>query len=189
VLGASPAQTLVERLLAETADDATRRWPLDGGRVLRSWRGQLAVVAPAHVSVTPASAPARAGGAFSLLRCDRYALAGWRGALEVFATGQRGIAPHRLAQVFARARAGGEQFQLQPAGTARSLKKQYQALGIAAEGREGPLLFDAAGALVFAPGLGIDARAWAAAGAPQWGLRWHDGVVGAPASPAKAEPV
>jgi tRNA(Ile)-lysidine synthase len=46
-------------------------------------------------------------------------------------------------------------------------------LGVAAEGRDGPLLFDAVGALLFAPGLGIDARAWAQPGAPQWGLAWH----------------
>ena len=108
----------------------------------------------------------------SLLRCDAYALAGWDGVLEVFATPERGVAPHRLAQVEARVRAGGERFALQPGGIPRSLKKQYQALGIPSEGREGPLLFDAAGALLYAPGLGVDARAWAPAGAPQWGMRW-----------------
>ena len=167
---ASPVpQALVDRLLAETADDATRRWPLDGGRILRSWRGELAVAAPARAGVTPA------GAALSLLRCDRYAIAGWDGRLELFATEHRGIAPHRLAQVEARVRAGGEQFLLQPAGVARSLKKQYQALGIPAEGRDGPLLFAGDGALLFVPGLGVDARAWAADGAPQWGIRWHSG--------------
>ena len=176
-------QTLIDRLLAETGDDATRRWPVDD-RVLRSWRGQLTVVAPARASVTPA----RAGATLSLLRCDRYAIDGWGGALEVFATAQRGVAPHRLAQVVARVRAGGEQFQLQPAGVARSLKKQYQSLGIPAEGRDGPLLFDAAGALLFVPGLGVDARAWALAGAPQWGLRWRSADDG-PAQAAKAQPV
>ena len=173
VLEAPVPQTLVDRLLAEALDDSTRRWPVDGGRVLRSWRGVLAVVAPARASVTPATTPARASGALSLLRCDRYALDGWNGTLEVFATSQRGIAPRRLAQIMARVRAGGEQFQLQPAGTARSLKKQYQALGIPTEGRDGPLLFDAAGALLFVPGLGVDARAWAPPDAPQWGIRWH----------------
>jgi tRNA(Ile)-lysidine synthase len=178
-------QTLVDRLLAETQDDATRRWPIDADRALRSWRGVLAAVAPARPRVTPASARAREGGALSLLRCDRYALAGWDGTLEVFATAQHGVAPHRLAQVLARARAGGEQFQLQPAGIARSLKKQWQALGIPAEGRDGPLLFDAGGALLFVPGLGVDARAWAPAHAPQWGLRW----LAAPAPDAKARPV
>jgi tRNA(Ile)-lysidine synthase len=67
---------------------------------------------------------------------------------------------------------------------ARILKKQFQAVGVPAKGRDGPLLYDAAGALLFAPGLGIDARAWAPAGAPQWGMRWI-----AAASAAKAEPV
>lgn len=188
VLAAPVPQTLVDRLLAETLDDATRRWPVGGGRVLRSWRGALAVVAPARAGVTPAPTLARASGALSLLRCDRYGLDGWNGTLEVFATPQRGIAPHRLAQITARDRAGGEQFQLQPAGTARSLKKQYQALGVPTEGRDGPLLFDADGALLFVPGLGVDARAWALPDAPQWGICWHPSPH-RPASQAKAEPV
>jgi tRNA(Ile)-lysidine synthase len=42
----------------------------------------------------------------------------------------------------------------------RSLKKQYQAAGIAAWQREGPLLY-AGELLVFVPGLGLDARACA----------------------------
>jgi tRNA(Ile)-lysidine synthase len=184
VLAGPVPQTLLDRLLAETVDGATRRWPVDSGRVLRSWRGALAVVAPARAGATPTRVPVRAGGALSLLRCDRYAIDGWDGTLEVFATAQRGVAPHRLAQVEARIRAGGEQFQLQPAGVARSLKKQFQSVGVPAEGRDGPLLFDAAGALLFVPGLGIDARAWAPAGAPQWGMRWTPA-----ASNAKAEPV
>jgi tRNA(Ile)-lysidine synthase len=172
-LDAPVPQTLVDRLTAETRDDATRRWPVGDGRVLRSWRGALVVVAPAPARAGATPANPRAGGALSLLRCDRYALAGWDGTLEVFATGQGGVAPRRLAQVEARVRAGGERFQLQAAGTARSLKKQYQASGVPAEGRGGPLLFDAQGALLFVPGLGIDARAWAPPDAPQWGIRWH----------------
>ena len=179
-------QSLVERLLAEGEGGATRRWPIGDGRMLRAWRGELAVVAPPRTGVTPAVA--REGGVLSLLRCDRYAIAGWRGTLEVLAIAQHGIAPHRLAQVVARARAGGERFQLQPAGLARSLKKQYQAAGVPVEGRDGPLLFDAAGALLFVPGLGIDARAWAPAEAPQWGLRWWPADDG-PAPEAKAGPV
>ena len=62
---------------------------------------------------------------------------------------------------------------LNPSGGARSLKKQWQSQGIPAEGREGPLLYDATGTLLFVPGLGIDARAWAPPGAPQWTLRWR----------------
>ena len=193
VLDAPVPQALVDRLLAEAGDDATRRWPVGDGRVLRSWRGQLAVVAAAPARPAPTTAIAGAGAGagpgatLSLLRCSRYALAGWSGVLEVFATSGRGVAPHRLAQVEARVRAGGERFALQPGGTPRSLKKQYQATGVPAEGRDGPLLFDAAGALLFAPGLGVDARAWAPPGAPQWGLRW---IATAPAAPrAKAGPV
>ena len=167
--GAIP-DTLVQRLLDETVDDATRRWPADATRSLRSWRGRLAVVARARGRITPARGDE---ARLSLLRCDGYDVAGWDGRLDVFATERHGVAPHRLAQVVARARSGGEQFQLQRASTARALKKQYQAAGVAEEGRDGPLVFDAAGALLFAPGLGIDARAWADDGAPQWGLRWH----------------
>ena len=196
VLDSAVPQTLVDRLLLEAQDDAPRRWPVDDARLLRSWRGRLGVVEPACASVTLASGCARGGGggareggALSLLRCDRYALHGWNGTLEVFATDRRGIAPHRLAQVAARVRAGGEQFLLQPAGVARSLKKQYQALGIPPEGRDGPLLFDAAGALLYVPALGVDARAWAPPGSPQWGLRWTPDGGAAPAPAAKAEPV
>jgi tRNA(Ile)-lysidine synthase len=204
-LGHAAPDTLVQRLLDETGDDATRRWPADNAHGLRSWRGRLAVLAlvegrqapvrgqapgcvpyeptqasdahtdpPDEMSAGQPGCPTAEG--LSLLRCHRYGIAGWCGRLEVFVTARHGIAPHRLALVFARPRAGGERFQLQPAGIARSLKKQYQEVGVAAEGREGPLLFDANGALLFAPGLGIDARAWVSSDAPQWGLRWHRGA-------------
>jgi len=173
-LGGPVPRTLVDRLLAEATDDATRRWPIGDGRVLRAWRGELAVaVLPrARAGGTPAGAAGRAAEALSLLRCARHPLPGWNGALEVFATAEHGVAPHRLAQVEVRARSGGERFVLGPAGAARSLKKQWQAQGVPVEGRDGPLVYDAAGALLFVPGLGIDARAWAPPGAPQWGLRW-----------------
>ena len=174
VLAGPVPQALVDRVLREAVDDAPRRWPVDGARLLQALFGQLVVAE--RLSDSPAPAPE----ALSLLRCARYELPGWRGALEVFATDRCGIAPHRLAQVEARVRAGGEQFLRHPAGVARSLKKQYQALGIPAEGRDGPLLFAGDGALLFVPGLGVDARAWAADGAPQWGIRWL------PASPACA---
>jgi tRNA(Ile)-lysidine synthase len=161
-------QALVERVLEEARDDTPRRWPVDGARMLQSLFGQLLVAE--RLAPTPLPQPADAR--LSLLRCDRYELPGWSGALEVFATGERGVAPHRLAQIEARVRAGGERFLLHPAGVARSLKKQWQSQGVPARGRDGPLVYDGAGALLFVPGLGIDARAWAPPGAPQWGLRW-----------------
>ena len=189
MLDAATPQTLVDRLLRETRDDAPRRWPVDEHRVLRSWRGRLEVVVRRRAGVTPPGASEGRAGVLALPSCDRYAVGGFDGTLEVFSTAERGIAPHRLSQVHARVRAGGEQFLLQPAGVARSLKKQYQALGVPPDGRDGPLLFDAAGVLLFAPGLGVDARAWATPGSPQWGLRWRpDGDV-EPALAAKARPV
>jgi tRNA(Ile)-lysidine synthase len=169
VLDGPVPQALVDRLLEEACDDAPRRWPVDGARLLQSLSGQLLVAD----RLAPAPVPARAGTTLSLLRCDRYDVPGWGGALEVFAVDEHGVAPHRLAQVQARVRAGGEQFLLHPAGVVRSLKKQWQSQGVPAPGRDGPLVYDSAGALLFVPGLGIDARAWAPAGAPQWGLRWH----------------
>ena len=179
-LAAPVPQALVDRLLEEAVDDAPRRWPVAGTRMLQSLFGQLIV------SERLAPGPAPAAETFSFLRCDRYALPGWDGVLELFATDEHGIAPHRLAQVQARVRAGGERFLLHPAGIARSLKKQFQERGVPAQARVGPLLFDAAGALLFVPGLGVDARAWVSSGAPQWGLRWH--AAAAPAPSAKAGP-
>jgi tRNA(Ile)-lysidine synthase len=179
--GRAVPDTLLRRLLDETRDDATRRWPVDAARTLRSWRGRLAVVdrpgtgaSAGEGAGAPATAVPAGGVALRLLRCGIHRVPGWPGALEVFATAERGIAPLRLAHAIARPRAGAEQFQVQPRGMARSLKKQFQAAGLPAEARSGPLVFDQAGALLFVPGLGVDARAWAPAGAPQWGLRWID---------------
>ena len=174
VLDGPVPQALVDRVIDEARDESPRLWPVDADRMLRSLFGQLVVVERSLYTASPA--PARE--TVSLPRCDRYVLPGWNGQLEVFVTPDHGIAPERLAQVEARVRAGGEQLLLHPAGVARSLKKQFQAQGVPADARGGPLLFDADGALLFVPGLGTDARAWAPAGAPQWGLRW---IPGAPA--------
>jgi tRNA(Ile)-lysidine synthase len=168
--------TLLRRVVDEARDDATRRWPVDERRVLRSWRGRLAVVARTGAGGTAVEGRETSSVAsvvpLRLLRCGSHVVPGWSGRLEVFAVAEGGIAPRRLAQAVARPRVGAEQFQARPRGTARSLKKQYQAAGLPAEARGGPLLFDAAGALLFVPGLGADARAWAETGSPQWGLRW-----------------
>jgi tRNA(Ile)-lysidine synthase len=73
-------------------------------------------------------------------------------------------------------RRGGEQFQSQPNSTPRSLKKQFQSAAVPAWARSGPLLLAApelGGQLIFVPGLGLDARLWAPAGKPQFGLNWR----------------
>ncbi|MFG5408535.1 TilS substrate C-terminal domain-containing protein [Piscinibacter sakaiensis] len=58
-----------------------------------------------------------------------------------------------------------------PGRPPRALKKQYQAAGVAAAARHGPLLWAGAD-LLFVPGLGLDARALAAPGEPQVALDW-----------------
>ena len=166
--GALP-ETLVRRVLAQAVDDAPRRWPLDAAHELRSWRGQLAIGRRAIALRLPAPEAV----VLRLSQPDLVAVPGWPGRLEVVATLHAGIPPACLAEVTARPRAGGERFVRAPGGTARSLKKQFQEAGIPADEREGPLVFDARGRLLFVPGLGMDARLWAAPGAPQWAIRWH----------------
>jgi len=172
--GVPVPETLLARLLDEAVDDAPRRWPLAAGRVLRSFRGALEVV-----DATPRLLrPAPPAIALSLLRCGDHAVPGWPGTLEVHATPREGLSPRRLADVVARPRTGGELFQRAVGTVPRSLKKQFQAAGLPDEGRGGPLLFDPAGALLFVPGLGVDARAWAGEGEPQWSLRWRPSAAG-----------
>jgi tRNA(Ile)-lysidine synthase len=101
----------------------------------------------------------------------------WGGRLVVSeaAVGQsqasHGVSPKLLCEVSLRPRNGGERFQLGPERPARSLKKQFQALGVPAWRREGPLIF-AAEKLLFVPGLGLDARVWVAPDTPGWALEW-----------------
>ena len=64
----------------------------------------------------------------------------------------------------------GERFQAGLGRPPRSLKKQYQAAGVPAWQRSGPLVYSG-GVPVFVPGSGIDARA-SRRGEPQVGLAW-----------------
>jgi tRNA(Ile)-lysidine synthase len=173
-LSQPPADALVQRVLAQSVDDTARRWPIDGAHLLRSWRGSLSVVAGQRSSTLPPQ-PSPVGGvraALSLTRCDRFQVPGWSGLLEVFETSREGLAPSRVARVFADSRHGGERFQRRLDAPSRSLKQSFQSAGVPTEDRLGPLLFDPDGALLFVPGLGVDARAWEDAGTLQWGLRW-----------------
>jgi tRNA(Ile)-lysidine synthase len=146
-----------------------RRWPLAGGE-FRAYRGLLRWEPASRPQVTPDEAPAS-----RLWVCDApgvYRWPEWGGALHVEAAHERGLAlGHFSAGLQLRARQGAERFQLAPAGLPRGLKKQFQAEGIPAWRRAGPLLYSG-GQLVFVPGLGVDARAWAPAGTPQLTLRW-----------------
>ena len=85
-------------------------------------------------------------------------------------------------------RRGGERFQVATGRPARSLKKQFQMLGVPAWAREGPLLW-ARGQLVFVPGLGMDARAWGQSGETQVRLSWRPAAAPNPSEHAGIPPV
>ncbi|WP_290874037.1 tRNA lysidine(34) synthetase TilS [Aquabacterium sp.] len=111
------------------------------------------------------------GEVISLTEQDHCRPAGWGGELVAELVEEGGVPRALLASLRLCPRAGGEQFQLGPNRPARLLRKQYQQQGVPAWLRDGPLAW-AGDHLVFVPGLGMDARLWAAPGEPQWALRW-----------------
>jgi len=170
-LGRGAPGSVLERVLAEAGRAASAAWPLPGAE-LRLYRGRLRVLPAA----APAAAVTEATVTIDILGPGTHALPGWDARLGIEPAGQGGIAPARLRHCELRARRGGERFQATPGGVARSLKKQFQAAGVPAWQRHAPLLHDRDGHLLWVPGLGVDARALAPPGAPQWRLRWLPGL-------------
>lgn len=166
-LGRGAPESLLERLSSELPRARPARWPGDGARELMLYRGRLAV-APATTRRRSAS-PGEV--ALDLSRPGHYPLPAWRGTLEVTRAAD-GVPAALLRSCRLAARQGGERWQAQPRSTPRSLKKQYQAAAIPAAQRAGPLVYDA-DRLVFAPGLGLDARVRAPGCAGTLGLRWR----------------
>jgi tRNA(Ile)-lysidine synthase len=162
--GRGAEESLVARLLDEVPAAARpATWPAIDG-TLRRYRGRLLWTPQALV---PHS---------EVLRLDihapgRYDAGPW-GELDVTPVDAGGVDPQLLRRVELRPRAGAERFQARPGSTPRSLKKQFQAAGVPAWAREGPLVF-ASDRLLYVPGLGIDARCLAPAGTPQWRLDWR----------------
>lgn len=168
--GKPAAVAEVGRLLDELpASAAPGRWRL-GRFELRRYRGRLdcAVIArPASRE----SAPEPRAQTLAVTRAGTYPLAGWGGKLRATRVAQGGVALAALAQLRLAQRQGGEQFQSAPDRPPRSLKKQYQAHGVPAWERQGPLLYNG-GTLIFVPGLGIDARVIARPAQAQVRLSW-----------------
>ncbi len=164
-LAAPVGESLVRRLCGELPRARSGRWPAPGAE-LRLYRGVLAVAMPEQ------PCQRREPVTIDLHRPGIWALPGWQGHFVVHETTAGGALPATLGEVTARERAGGESFRLAPRGAARSLKKQFQARGLAAWEREGPLLYTAAGDLLFVPGLGIEASQLAATGQAQLTLCW-----------------
>jgi len=162
---AGAPETLVQRLLHELpAAAAGSAWPWHAGE-LRLHAGRLRVV-PAQAAVASLEQIC-----LDLSRAGHYAVPPWRGAFEVSSVSSGGLAPDRLRRCELRARGGGEQFQRSRRSVPRSLKKQFQAAGVPAWLRGGPLLYGG-DTLLYVPGLGIDARVQASGDQPMLGLRW-----------------
>jgi tRNA(Ile)-lysidine synthase len=165
-------ETLVRRMAVELLSVRAARWQA-GPQMLHLYRGLLDVRA---ATLSAAQPPAEAV-ALNLGQRGRHELPAWGGRFVVEPVPERGACAATLRDVVARRRAGGERFQLAERGEPRSLKKQYQSRGVPEHAREGPLLFTAGGELLFAPGLGMDARFHAAPGAAQWAVSWEPGPI------------
>jgi tRNA(Ile)-lysidine synthase len=176
VLERGAPETLIDRVLTELPQTSLARWPVDTARQLTLYRGRLQLASVPKVEPPPHDDEV----ALDLSRPGIHALPQWGGRLEV-TRAVPGVPAGALKTCTLRTRAGGEQFQRAPRSTPRSLKKQYQAAGIDAWQRDGPLVY-AEGKLLFVPGLGIDAR-WVKTEGRGLTLHWHaDTVVQGPAS-------
>jgi tRNA(Ile)-lysidine synthase len=96
-------------------------------------------------------------------------LPGWGATLRVRPTDRGGVPAIGPVAWRVQPRSGGERWQAHGAGAPRPLKKQFQALAVPPWARQGPLVWQG-DALLWVPGLGVDARCRAAEGEPQWAL-------------------
>ena len=113
----------------------------------------------------------RTAVALSVSKTGDWPVPEWGGYLRVCEVASGGVPASLLTEVVLRQRAGGEQFQLGAGRPPRSLKKQFQALGVSPWLRTGPQVF-AGEQLVYVPGLGVDARCLAPEGHAQWSIEW-----------------
>jgi tRNA(Ile)-lysidine synthase len=170
--GRAPGASLVERLLREVPARGALRWSSGDGE-LRSYRGRLRFApGPAGAMPKPASgALVPPSATIDLRRPGVHELKGWDGAIEVRTVSAGGIPPAVAERLEVRERRPGDRFQGGVGRPARSLKLQFQAAGLAAWHRQGPVL-SRDGVPVFVAGLGLDARALAPPGEPQLTLAW-----------------
>ncbi len=172
-LGRGAPEALMARLMAELPTVRAGMWEAPG-RGLRVYRGALRALEPPRAPCAPVAAAA----ALDLSVPGRYPMPEWDGCWLVEAGAQDGLPPALLQAAQAVPRSGGERFSLAAGATPRSLKKQFQACGIPAWQRGGPLLLSADGRLMWVPGLGVDARLRAPAGQLQLCVSWLPGAAG-----------
>ena len=178
--GQGAPASLIARLLAEVPSAGAACWPADGHSQCVLYRGGLQWAPLRQWPGQPVSGGAAPGGpptgqVIDLSRPGCWCVPGWGGQFEVQLAQSGGAAPAQLRALALIRRVGKERFQSAASSLPRSLKKQFQAAGVPAHLRTGPLLFEAGepGSLVFVPGLGIDARCWLADGQAQLRLVWQ----------------
>lgn len=170
-LGATWVTRLADEVPQVLARGGVARWPSAN---LALYRGRLSWCPRLEGEGAPATdqtgahrkAPLQIDGP------GDWPVPGWHGFVRVKVCELGGVEPERVRALHARPRAGGERFQLGEGRPARDLKRQYQAAGVPAWERDGPLLWSGE-SLIFVPGLGLDARVVAPPGVPQWTLSWH----------------
>jgi tRNA(Ile)-lysidine synthase len=164
---ASAPASLVRRLLDELPASKAARWPTTGGE-LRLHRGILRFQSSPDEALKTAMVNETA---LKIRGPGTYELPGWSGVLRVERAAEIGVPLAWLAHLELRPRVGSEQFQAGIGRPPRSLKKQYQASGIAMWDRGGPLVYSG-GQLIFVPGLGLDARVVGLPGQELMTLQW-----------------
>ncbi|HLO94969.1 MAG TPA: tRNA lysidine(34) synthetase TilS [Burkholderiaceae bacterium] len=171
-LGRAAPASLVGRLLDEVGAAAPgAAWPA-GEQLIQKHRGALlALAAPRPVPVL--SMDCR----MDLSQPGLHACPAWRGRWRVDTVDEpssEAVGSSLLCNVILRPREGSEQFQRASGTPPRSLKKSWQAAGVPAPERGGPLVFvDFPGEtraephLLWVPALGLDAR-WQGRGEGPW---------------------
>ena len=173
---------LVDTLSAHVFDPAdAQRWALGDTHELRWYRGILRVTARAQsptrrrlaqAASTLEEPPASQAVAWRVSRAGSKKLPGWGGRLVLrrAGPGHFGALLTLPMTLQLRARSGDDRFQLTAKGKARPLKKQFQARAVPAWDRQGPVVTDHQGRLLWVAGLGWDARVGHVAGG--WTLEW-----------------
>jgi tRNA(Ile)-lysidine synthase len=156
------------RLSSELPGSAAATWQAPG-LTLQLYRGVLCAVPCSPEQALLAAKVA----ALDLSVPGCYPMPGWDGHWLVEPATAHGVAATLLKAAQPAPRRGGERFSLAPGAVARSLKKQFQARGVPAWQRTGPLLFTGDGRLLWVPGLGFDGRLRAGAGEAQLQLSWQ----------------
>ena len=181
--GVQAPSSLVDGVSTHAFDPScAQRWPMDDGHELRWYRGVLSVsgrrLARAVRRAVPEGArhePKATSDPLQWMarRSGTKRLPGWGGRLILRRAGP-GETGADLALPLAlqlRARSSEDRFRLAPLGSARPLKKQFQARAVPAWDRLGPVVADDQGRLLWVPGLGWDARVARLAGG--WLLEWE----------------